>query len=377
MKLLVIGGTGVLSSAVVNEALNQNFEVTIVNRGRKKNAIPHGVKIIKADYRDEVLIRKQLEGKHFDAVIDFICYDLQQIKYSVNLLHSIADQYVFISSTCVYDTSIPGVKNEESEKVLKTWDYSINKWECEKYLVKKGKELGFNYTILRPCITYDDTRIPYGIMPPYGYHWTFVARILKGKPIIRWDEGKTRWNMMRVEDFAIGVIGVLGNPKAYMEAYNISGDESYSWNDVISTLEKLLGIKATILDLTSEEYGNYYPEKKGEILGRALDQIIDNSKIKSIVNNFKTIYKLEEGIEKTLKAYSNQNYQLGIDWKYDALTDYIIKKQCKREHKKVSMNNLGFRDYLNNASITNKKTYYKIYFKDALWMKLLNKIRLF
>ena len=377
MKLLIIGGTGVLSSAVVNEALKQNIEVTIVNRGKKKNIIPYGVKLIKADYRNESIMKKELVGKHYDAVIDFICYNLKQIEYSINLLHKFADQYIFISTTCVYNTSLPGIKNEESEKVLKTWDYSINKWECEKYLVKKGKELGFNYTIIRPCITYDDTRIPYGIMPPYGYHWTFVARILEGKPIIRWNGGTAQWNMMRVEDFAVGVVGILGNPKAYGEAFNVSGDDSYSWNDVIHTLEKLLDKKAVLFDMSSEEYGNYLKEKKGELIGRSLDQIIDNSKIKSLVKGLRSKYGLEEGIRKTLDAYRNQNYQYGIDWKFDATNDYIIKKHCKVNHLNYSQYNLGFCDYLNNATKTNKKQYYIIYFKDYFWMKVLKKIRLY
>lgn len=372
MKLLIIGGTGVLSSAVVNEALKQNIEVTIVNRGKKKNVIPNGVRLIKADYRNEAIIKKELAGKHYDAVIDFICFNLKQIEYSINLLHKFADQYIFISTTCVYNTSLPGIKNEESEKVLKTWDYSINKWDCEKYLVKEGKELGFNYTIIRPCITYDDTRIPYGIMPPYGYHWTFVARILEGKPIIRWNGGTTRWNMMRVEDFAVGVVGILGNQKAYGEAFNVSGDDSYSWNDVIHTLEKLLGKKAVIFDMSSEEYGKYLPEKRGELTGRSLDQIVDNSKIKSIVKGFCSQYGLEEGIKKTLDAYRTKNFQHGIDWKYDAITDYIIKNHCETKKLDVSMYNLGFCNYLNNASPINKKTYCEIYYKDALWMRIRN-----
>lgn len=376
MKLLIIGGTGVLSSAVVNEALKQNIEVTIVNRGKKKNVIPNGVRLIKADYRNEAIIKKELAGKHYDAVIDFICFNLKQIEYSINLLHKFADQYIFISTTCVYNTSLPGIKNEESEKVLKTWDYSINKWDCEKYLVKEGKELGFNYTIIRPCITYDDTRIPYGIMPPYGYHWTFVARILEGKPIIRWNGGTTRWNMMRVEDFAVGVVGVLGNPKAYGEAFNVSGDDSYSWNDVINALENLLGEKAVIFDMSSDEYGNYLSEKKGELTGRSLDQIVDNSKIKSIVKGFSSKYGLEEGMRKTLDAYRTENYQHGIDWYFDALTDYIIKKQCKIKHQNVSMYNLGFCDYLGNSTKKDKKQYYKTFYKDSLWMKLYNKLKL-
>lgn len=370
MKLLIIGGTGVLSSAVVNEALVQGFSVTIVNRGKKKNAIPSGVELIKADYRNETVMREMLEGRHFDAVIDFICYTKQQIEYSINLLHSIAEQYVFISTTCVYNTELPGVKNEDSEKVLKSWSYSVDKWECEKLLTQKAKELDFNYTIIRPCVTYDNTRIPYGIMPPYGYHWTFIARILNGKPILRWDSGTTRWNMMRVEDFAVGVVGILGNKKAYGEAFNLSGDDVYTWNDVLSAIEKTIGVKPIIFDITSQEYMQFYPDKKGEISGRSLDAIVDNSKIKSIVPEYATKYSLNEGIAMTINAYKEENYQRGIDYKFDGDTDRIIATLSKRKNIDIKGLNLHFIDYLGNASRADKRAYWLESHKNNVLVKI-------
>lgn len=371
MKLLVIGGTGVLSSAVVIEAINHNIDVTIVNRGRNGRSKPEGVHLIKADYHDETTMRTQLEGNHYDAVIDFLCYNQNQIEYSINLLHEVADQYIFISTTCVYNTAIHGKKKEDAEKALETWDYSINKWKCELLLQKKAKELNFNYTVIRPCITYDDTRIPYGIMPPYGYHWTFAARLINHKPILRWDGGKTRWNMMRVEDFAVGVVGLIGSDAAYGEAFNISGDNAYSWNDVISALEEKLGEKAIIFDITSSEYMQAYPTRKGEISGRALDAIVDNTKIKTVVPNFITNYDLKDGISRTVDAYISQNFQEGIDWKFDADTDRIITMFCKQKGIDVRQYNLSFVDYLGNATMNDKCSYWLEFNKDNLLVKFI------
>lgn len=369
MKLLLIGGTGVLSSAVVAEAIRQGFDVTIVNRGKKKNIIPSQVTLIKANYRDETLMKSKLHGLHFDAVIDFICFNRKEIEYSINLLHNVSDQYIFISTTCVYNTHIPGVKNEDSEKVLKEWSYSVNKWECECYLKEQAENNHFNYTIVRPCITYDDTRIPYGIMPPYGYHWTFCARILAGKPIIRWDGGTSRWNMMRVEDFAVGVVGIIGNKKAYGEAFNISGDDSYTWNDVIDFISNILQVKPVVFDITSEEYQSYYPNRKGEIVGRSLDAIVNNSKIKKVVPSFHTTYSLKDGLLKTIDAYKNHNYQLGINWEYDAATDRIIKIISKQKGIFNESLNIKFVDYIGTATSSDYRRYWIEYHKDNVLVK--------
>ena len=332
MKLLVIGGTGLLSGAVVSEAIRNKWDVTIVIRGSKISLVPKEVNIIQADYRNRPFMETALKGKHYDAVVDFICYNKEQIAYSIDLLHTVADQYLFISTTYVYDISIPGIKTEESKKIFLDWNYSVNKWACECLLREKAKELKFNYSIIRPCVTYDNTRIPYGVMPPYGYHWTICARILAGKPIIRWDKGTTRWNMMRVEDFSVGVVGIIGNKQAYNEAYNLSGDNAYEWNDVISIVEEFLGKKAVICDMTSSEYKSFYPKRSGEIVGRSLDAIISNRKIKALVPSYNTTCSLREGLFKTLEAYKSQNYQKGIDWEYDANLDLIITLYCKKHN---------------------------------------------
>ena len=373
MNLLIVGGTGVLSTAVVREALNKGISVSMINRGNRKHLIPEGVKLIRADIRDTDFLRQSLSGRHFDAVIDFICYNQEQIAHSLNLFKDNTSQYIFISSACVYDTSIPGKKDEDAPKGFKDWNYSIDKWACEQYLTTKATEQSINYTIVRPCITYDDTRIPYGIMPPYGYHWTLVERILNGKAVITWDGGTSRWNMMRVEDFAVGVTGLIGNPAAYGQAFNICGNEPVSWNEVLDLLGRILGKEVKQLDVPAEKLMEYCPERKGEIAGRAADAIIDNAKIKALVPEFGQRISLEDGICKTLDAYKAQNYQKGIDWRFDAQWDYIIHQESKKRPCLPGRKQAKFIDYLGTASFKDRLTYLSVRLKDSGIVKILKK----
>ena len=361
MNLLIIGGTGLLSGAVVEEALRQKIEVTIVNRGLKSKNVPDNVHVIIADYRNKDVLLSALTGKHFDAAIDFSCFNEEQIKYSLDVLSPFCSQYVFISSACVYDYSKPGIKSEDDAKVFKDWDYSINKWNCECYLTKIAKNKNLNFTIIRPCITFDDSRIPYGIAPTYGFHWTLVGRILAGKPIIRWNGGTTKWNMMRVEDFATGIVGIIGNEKAYNQAFNISGDYAYSWNDVMECVGNVIGKKVVYYDISSEEYASIVPDMRGRIFGRSFDLICNNQKIKNIVPNFATTYDLMSGIEKTINGYTNNHYQRGIDFSFDALMDATIKKSCKIHGIKSRDYKLGFVDYLGSATIKDRLKYNSLY----------------
>lgn len=359
MNVLIIGGTGVLSSAVTAEAQKKGIVVTMINRGRRP--IPNGVELIKADMNDHKKIMEKLAGRQFDAVMDFLCYTDEATKKSVELYSKYAKQYFFISSCAVYDTaSLNGqTAVEDSKKVLSIWNYSVNKWKSEELLMSLFKGKDIKYTIIRPSVTYGDTRIPYGISPIYGYHWTLCARILAGKPIIRWNGGINRCNIMRVEDFAVGVVGLIGNPKAYNEAFNICGDEAPTWNEVLAVLGGLLGKDVITVDIASEFYAKKLPERAGEILGgRSIDTINSNIKIKKTVTEFKQTLSLKEGIEKTLEAYKSQNYQYGIDWAFDGNTDRIIKAWCKERGIDVGKYNIDFVDYLGNATEKEKRIYY-------------------
>lgn len=373
-NILIIGGTGVISSAVVSEALNRGIDVTIVTRGRRK--IPTGVNSILCDKNNYIKLSEFLKGKRFDAVIDFLCFTVDDLDKSFTFFSKYTDQYFFISSCAVYDKRQGGVLSEEAPKVLPMWEYSVNKWNAEQRLMKLAKDTNCAYTIIRPAITYDNTRIPYGISPQYGYHWTLCARILAGKPIITWNNGENRTNMMRVEDFAVGLVGLIGNEKAYNEAFNICGDETPSFRDVLSVVEKYIQKKIITIDIPSVFYAKQIPYRAGELIGgRSNDAFNSNAKIKEVVPEFKQRITLKEGVFKTLDAYKAQNYQHGIDWKFDAETDKTIREWCKKNGIPRKKYKWGFVDYLGNATWHDKYAYYEAANPNALWIKAIGKLK--
>ena len=364
MKILLIGGTGVLSSQIAKLAMDRGMNVTMVNRGHRE--IPSPAKVIISDKHDYSYITSQLQGIVFDAVIDFLCYTPDEVKQSFLAYSPFTKQYFFISSCAVYDKNGGGKKHVETDpKPLSIWKYSVNKWESEKALVEVAKNSSCAYTIVRPSITYGDTRIPYGIAPKYGYHWTLVARILADKPVIRWKEGKTRYNMMRVEDFAVGVVGLIGNPKAYNEDFNVCSDDTPTFNDVLDAISEVLDHRVNTVDITSEFYAKELPSRSGEILGgRSLDEMNSNDKIKHIVPDFMQTISLKEGVKMTIEAYKNQNYQRGIDWNFDADSDRIVRKWCRQNSIDAKQYNLSFNNYIGSARMIDRLTYYQVCYKD-------------
>lgn len=362
MKILIIGGTGVLSSAVTIEAIKKGIHVTMINRGNQLKKIPNEVTLITADKNNTDYIDEQLKDKYYDAIIDFLCYSKKDLEKSFNLYSKYTLQYFFISSCAVYNVTDSRPYDENSPKGDNDWYYSINKYECEILLKELAQKCDTNYTIIRPAITYGDTRIPYGIAPKYGYHWTLPARILAGKPIIRWNKGENKKNMMRVEDFATALIGLIGNIKALNECFNICSDNIYSFNDVIKIIEEYLGREAIFFDLTPEEYAEAIPYRKGEILSdRSKSSCFDNRKIKDVLPEWHQSFSLKEGIFKTLNAYVNNEYQNGIDYYFDGECDRIVSKYCKIRGFPKDKFITSFIDYLNKGNVLDKNIYYNSY----------------
>lgn len=348
----------------------------MINRGKRR--IPDNVKLIKANKDDLQAIAEALEGLFFDAVMDFLCYTEAQTEKSAIFYMKYTNQYFYISSCAVYDTaSLNGnMSDEESKKVLPIWKYSVDKWASEQRIVALFKGRGVNYTIIRPCVTYGDTRIPYGISPKYGYHWTLCARILAGKPIITWNEGRNRCNMTRVEDFAVGVVGLIGNSLAYGEAFNVCGDEAPSFREVLDILSDYLHQEVVTVDIPSDFYAKEMPKRAGEILGgRSIDTLNSNKKLRAAVPEFKQSVFLKDGIARTLDAYKSQDYQYGIDWTFDGDTDRIIRQWCRHSGIDRNRYKTAFVDYLGSADNKDKREYRLALKADTIAVRLYRKMQ--
>lgn len=375
MNVLIIGGTGILSTAVVDKCIKEGINVTMINRGKRTLFINPNVTLIKCDVHDKEKLKYLIAGKHYDCVIDFLIYNIEQLKYSLEMFSKIANQYVFISSTSVYNTDKGELMSENYEKIQKKWDYSINKYDCEQYLIQFCKVNNVNYTIVRPGVNYGNTRIPYGMYPPIGMHWTLVSRILKEKPIITWNEGQNRHNITRVEDFAQGLVGLLSNPKASCQAFNVVGDYIYTWIEVLETLGKIIGKKVKTVDVPVEFYAKYLNDEEQRdhlIGGRSFSCMTSNAKLKDAVPSFKQYYSLEDGIKLTLNFYKEHNYLGGVDYSYDGLQDRIIDDYYKQRGEKSQ--NLHYVNYLlsdTKDSIKNKIRYLKGKFYDSNLVKIL------
>ena len=326
MKILFIGGTGTISMAITRLLAKQGHELYLLNRGNRNSDLPEGIKYITTDINDEAKTASLLEGMEFDCVGEFIGFVPAQLERDFRLFAGKTGQFIYISSASAYLKPPTGyVITEETPLVNPYWEYSRNKKACEDYLLERYREDGFPVTIVRPSHTYDERSVPLGVHGSGG-SWQVVKRIKEGKPVIIHGDGSSLWTITHNSDFAKAYAGLIGNPKAIGEAFHITTDESRSWNEIYGYIAEALGVELkpyyvssqTLADLSDYDY-------VGSLIGDKSNSVVfDNSKVKSLVPDFKATVSFREGIRSTVEyILAHPEYQ-NEDKEFDQWCDKVI-----------------------------------------------------
>ncbi|MEJ2113690.1 MAG: NAD-dependent epimerase/dehydratase family protein [Flavobacteriaceae bacterium] len=319
MKVLFIGGTGIISSASSELAIQNGIDLYHLNRGKSFRKI-EGVKTIIADIRNFEAAKKTLENHEFDAVVDWISFTPEHIQNNIKLFTGKTKQFVFISSASIYQTPPEKLPvTEETPLHNPIWKYSQDKIACENILREAYSKTKFPYTIVRPSHTYDKTLIP--ITGSY----TALHRMKQGLPVIVHGDGSSIWTLTHHKDFAVGLIGLLGKPEAINEAYHITNNELLSWNTIYKTMAKELGVTPNLVYIPSHIIAKYDKDIGDGLLGdKTHSMIFDNSKIKALVPEFNPQIFFNFGAKEIVSWYNKPENQL-VNENFNNLTDIIIK----------------------------------------------------
>ena len=320
MKVLFIGGTGVISSACSNLAVERGIELFLLNRGESKRTPPESAQILNADIRDKNSVQKIIESHEFDVVVNWIAYQPEHIETDIELFTNRTKQYVFISSASAYQTPPANLPITESTPLFNPfWQYSRNKIACEERLLKAYREEDFPVTIVRPSHTYDET------MLPLKGRFTAIDRMRKGKKVIVHGDGTSLWILTHTRDFAKGFVGLLGNSRAVGEAFHITSDELLTWNQIFELTAQAARTTANIVHIPSDTIAGYDADWGAELFGdKAHSMIFDNTKIKKIVPDFAATIPFSHGIKEIMNWHDADSARQIVDEKLNQLMDKII-----------------------------------------------------
>ncbi len=303
MKILFIGGTGIISSACAEIAAARGHELFILNRSvSTKYPLPDGTTLLKGDiHSDEAHLASLVAGHRFDAVVDYIAFTPHDIERDLRLFRDRTDQFVFISSASAYQKPVKNyLITEETPLENPYWEYSRNKIACEQLLMKEYHESGFPVTIIRPSLTYGPSQIPFCV-GSWLHPWTVIDRMKRGQKIIVPGDGTSLWVLTWNADFAKGLVGLLGNAKAIGEAFQITSDQVLSWDQIYLEAYQALGLGPNVIHIASDLIARFDDHAVGSLIGDKSNSVVfDNSKIKRFVPDYRCEVDWSQGLRRSL-----------------------------------------------------------------------------
>jgi nucleoside-diphosphate-sugar epimerase len=319
-KVLFIGGTGIISSAASELALMRGMDVTLLNRGQSRRAPADGVEVLNADISDPTAVDAALAGREFDVVVDMIAFTPDQVQRDIDRFEGRTGQYVFISSASAYQKPVARLPITESTPLRNPyWQYSRDKIACEDLLTAAYRDRAFPVTVLRPSHTYDKWTIPV-----FG-GWTTIDRIRRGEEIIVHGDGTSLWTLTHASDFAVGFVGLLGNPLAYGDAFQITSDFVYTWNEIYSILGRAAGAEPKLRYATSASIEQAAPGRAGQLTGDMAHSVIfDNTKIRRMVPDFNPTVALHHAANEIIEWHDAHPELQRVDPGLDALFNQLV-----------------------------------------------------
>jgi nucleoside-diphosphate-sugar epimerase len=328
MKILFLGGTGNISADCAALLHQRGHEILVLTRG--KTAVPPGYRAIQADRKDAAAMRTALQGLQPEVVVNFLGYDLPDVRVDYDLFNGVVRQYVFISSTVVYEKPPHRLPlTEETPVGNPFWDYAEKKLACERWLQQRREETGFPVTVVRPSHTYSKRWIP---NPVSSGSYTFAARLEQGKPVFVHDQGESPWTLTTSADFAVGLAGLLGKPEAIGETFHITSDEVLTWNQIYAEIAAALGVKSPqIVKVPTDFICQVAPQLTGTLKGdKAHPGVFDNAKIKRFVPEFRCRTPFRVGVRESVLWLREHPDQQNRKPELDELIEKVIVAWQKR-----------------------------------------------
>ena len=333
MKVLFIGGTGTISTAIVKRCAEElRWDVWVLNRGTRSGVLPAGVRQIAVDIGDEEKAAALLAEHRFDAVCEFIGFVPAHVERDWRLFRGKTNQYVYISSASAYHKPAASWLITEGTALANPfWRYSRDKIACEEFLMAKYREEGFPVTIVRPSHTYDERSIPVGVHGAGG-SWQVIRRMKEGKPVIVQGDGSSLWTLTFNSDFAAGFTGLIGSRRAIGEAFQITGDEVLTWDQIYLTIGDALGVAPKLYHVASDWLADAGRKAgydfTGSLIGdKSVSVVFDNAKLRRLSPDMRTTVPFHLGVRRCL-AYIETHPECQVeDPAFDAWCDRVIAAQ--------------------------------------------------
>ncbi|QHG91865.1 NAD-dependent epimerase/dehydratase family protein [Sulfurimonas sp. CVO] len=328
MKILLLGGTGAMGVHLADILASRREKVFVTTRGKRDSS--EFIEYIQGDAKDDNFLNTLLKEK-WDVVVDFMVYKEDEFQARVHKLLDATSQYIFLSSSRVYDNSMEYIKEDSTrlldtckdEEYLATSEYALSKARQEDILKSSSKQ---NWTIIRPYITYSEIRLQLGTLEKENW----LYRALQGRTIVFSEDIKNHFTTVTYGfDVAKAMVNLMNQQNTLGQAYHITSNTSYTWEELLAVyldaIEEMTGKRPKVLFQNMDDFSTWNHGKYQIIYDRLYDRRFDNSKINEFINTAEFI-DAKDGLKRCLKEFMQNPKFNPVSWRMEAKKDKFTKE---------------------------------------------------
>jgi nucleoside-diphosphate-sugar epimerase len=291
MRVVVVGGTGNISTGIVKSLLSLGHEVTVFTRGQRESRLPDGVRYLTGDRKDRAGFEAMMQAERFDAAIDMICYTAEDAASTLRAFRGVK-HLIHCSTVCTYGGPLPFVPANEETPLRPITDYGRHKVAADEILLGQTE---IPVTIFKPAHTFGPTWI---VLRQLGFDPAWIDRLRKGKPIIVSGDGQNLWSWCHSDDAGVGFAHAVGREKCFGQIYNITRPDYLTWQEYHERVAAALNLPITIVHVPAETIlASPLGKKAGLLASQARwNQAYDVSKLQRDIPEFQPKVSLEDGV---------------------------------------------------------------------------------
>ncbi|WP_207592412.1 NAD-dependent epimerase/dehydratase family protein [Halomontanus rarus] len=304
MHVLIVGGTGLISTGITRQLISAGHEVTCFTRGETDARVPDEVSFVRGDRDDHETFRERVADLEVDCVIDMVCFTPEQADRAVEAFADAIDQFVFCSTVDVYHR--PPATNpvtEDAPREPAVSEYGANKAAAED-VFREAHGDAFASTIIRPWSTYGEGGT---VLHSLGTDTYYIDRIREGKPIVVHGDGSSLWGPCHRDDVAGAFVNAVGNETAYGEAYHVTSEEVISWNQYHRQVARALDApEPELVHIPTDQLVAAVPDRTDMLVDHfQYSTVFDNSKARRDLD-FEYTISFEDGVRRTVEWLSDR-----------------------------------------------------------------------
>ncbi len=303
MRVCIVGGTGNISESIVRILLEQGHEVTCFNRG-KSGSLPEGARVILGDRNDRESFERTMQEESFDAAIDMICFKREDALSDIKAFKGVS-HFIQVSTVCTYGVDYDILPVTEDQPLRPITDYGRNKIVADEVFMKAYEGEDFPVTIVKPSTTYGPK---IGLLRQVAWDFSWLNRVLEGRPILICGDGYAIHQFMHVDDAALAFAHMLGRAKCMGQVYNLVNRGYTDWKRYHETAMKVLGRTVEMIGVNCKDLDVLGVPENGvcrEIF--AHNCYYSAEKLFRDVPEFKPWISLEEGIRRVFDSMQTRD----------------------------------------------------------------------